>query len=162
MTLLLILVAIVLAPLVVMAIYVDDWSRDLTTNTAATSVSHPKPTQRPVKTSCTPAEVTLAVEALCEGESAWTLGEAAELPPDSPLSAEMGAPPVAAWSLVRATGIMRYRDDVWLVAEPVGDGVLRLHAESRSRIGKGDLGQNPRNLQELMTWLHERLPPAAP
>lgn len=158
----LLIAAILLSPLIVMAIYVDDWSRDLSTNQAATAASNDDRDLRPLAVAATPADVTAAARALCEAESAWSEGQAAELPADSPLSSAMNQPPVAAWSLVHASGLMGFRDDVWLVAEPLEQpsNVLLLHAESRSRIGKGDLGQNPRNLRELIGWLREKLPVA--
>ncbi|MEO1497650.1 MAG: DUF1499 domain-containing protein [Planctomycetota bacterium] len=159
---LVILLLVVLAPLLVMAIYVEDWSRDLTTNRSATAASSPDERLRPIDTTATTDAVTRAVNSLCEGASDWSLGEAAELPSDSPLPDQMTEPPVAAWSLVHTTGVMRYRDDVWLVAEPVDEGRLRLHAESRSRVGKGDLGQNPRNLRELLGVLRQAVPVVDP
>jgi uncharacterized protein (DUF1499 family) len=51
-----------------------------------------------------------------------------------------------------ATRIWRFVDDVRIRIEPWGDG-SRLTAESRSRVGKGDLGQNARNLRELVRVL---------
>jgi uncharacterized protein (DUF1499 family) len=44
---------------------------------------------------------------------------------------------------------MRYKDDIRLSIKPADSGSL-LSAESRSRVGRGDLGQNPRNLRELL------------
>jgi uncharacterized protein (DUF1499 family) len=51
---------------------------------------------------------------------------------------------------------MKYRDDIRVQIEPAAEGT-RLSAESRSRVGKGDLGQNPRNLRELL----DKVRPAA-
>ena len=50
--------------------------------------------------------------------------------------------------LTRRTRLWRFTDDitVTLTAAPVG---TLIHAESRSRVGKGDLGQNRRNIREL-------------
>ncbi len=50
--------------------------------------------------------------------------------------------------LTRKTRVMGYTDDVRLFLKPVPGGV-QVHAESRSRVGKGDLGQNRRNILEL-------------
>lgn len=50
--------------------------------------------------------------------------------------------------LTRRTRLFRFVDDVKLRFVPDGGGCL-IHAESRSRIGKGDLGQNRRNILEL-------------
>jgi uncharacterized protein (DUF1499 family) len=54
---------------------------------------------------------------------------------------------------VRTTRLFRFRDDVtarvrpWV--RPYPDGA-RLELTSASRLGRGDLGQNPRNLEELL------------
>lgn len=59
---------------------------------------------------------------------------------------------------VRTTSVLRFKDDVTVVtaagAEP---GRARLELESASRIGRGDLGQNPRNLRELLEALAAEL-----
>ncbi len=59
----------------------------------------------------------------------------------------------------RDTRLFRFTDDVYLLIEsrPVGAAIL---ARSASRVGKGDLGQNRRNLAELWDAL-ARLPEAA-
>jgi uncharacterized protein (DUF1499 family) len=50
--------------------------------------------------------------------------------------------------LTRRTRLWRFVDDVRLRFLPAGPGCL-IHAESRSRVGVGDLGQNRRNILEL-------------
>lgn len=50
--------------------------------------------------------------------------------------------------LTRRTRTIRFVDDITLRLIPDGGGTL-VHAESRSRLGKGDLGQNRRNILEL-------------
>ena len=50
--------------------------------------------------------------------------------------------------LTRRTGTIRYIDDVRLTASQIASG-CRIHAESRSRVGLGDFGQNRRNILEL-------------
>src|SRR4249920_3290429 len=47
--------------------------------------------------------------------------------------------------LTRRTRVVGFVDDVKLRFVPAGPGTL-IHAESRSRVGKGDLGQNRRNI----------------
>lgn len=54
--------------------------------------------------------------------------------------------------LTRTTPVFRFVDDVRLVFEPKPTG-CRVHAESRSRVGVGDLGQNRRNILELWAWI---------
>ena len=50
--------------------------------------------------------------------------------------------------LTRRTRLWRFVDDVTVTFKPAGPGTM-IHAESRSRLGKGDLGQNRRNILEL-------------
>lgn len=49
---------------------------------------------------------------------------------------------------VRRTRLFRFTDDIRLTLRVEGDTV-RVDAESRSRLGKGDLGQNRRNIREM-------------
>jgi uncharacterized protein (DUF1499 family) len=48
----------------------------------------------------------------------------------------------------RTTRLFRFVDDISILLEPAGGGTA-LSARSGSRIGRGDLGQNRRNLAEL-------------
>jgi uncharacterized protein (DUF1499 family) len=50
--------------------------------------------------------------------------------------------------LTRRTRVFGFVDDVTLRFLPAGPGTL-IHAESKSRVGVGDLGQNRRNILEL-------------
>lgn len=50
------------------------------------------------------------------------------------------------------TRFLRFVDDVTIRLEPTAEGT-RIHARSQSRVGVGDLGQNRRNLRELMAML---------
>jgi uncharacterized protein (DUF1499 family) len=52
----------------------------------------------------------------------------------------------------RGTRLFRFIDDVTIRLEPTADGT-RIHARSQSRIGAADLGQNRRNLRELLGFL---------
>lgn len=151
-----------IAPLLLAAVYVDDWSRDLTTNTANTSPEHPDQALRPLGTTADADRVAAALAELAAQLPRWSFSEEKPLPSDSPLPAMLAREPVATHHLVHSSGLLGFRDDVWLVVEAVpagadGGGGLRLHAESRSRVGKGDLGQNPRNLRELNKRLRAAL-----
>jgi uncharacterized protein (DUF1499 family) len=53
----------------------------------------------------------------------------------------------------RRTPLWGFVDDVTVTAEPQADGSVRLHARSASRVGKGDFGQNRRNILELFAAL---------
>lgn len=151
-----IVVLALLSPLLVMAVYVEDWSRDLTTNRATTDPGAADQRLHPVAGFADVEAVETSLARFLGKNAAWSSGEASDLPADSPLREQLPGEATRVWNLVRTTGIMRYRDDVWLVAQPMEDGSLTLHAESRSRVGKGDLGQNPRNLRALMQALQER------
>ncbi|CAA9486148.1 MAG: hypothetical protein AVDCRST_MAG12-1816 [uncultured Rubrobacteraceae bacterium] len=80
-----------------------------------------------------PARLLSAVMRAVEGLPRWSL-EAAE-------GNEVRA--------VRKTRLFRFADDVTARVSPDPDGA-RLELTSASRVGKGDLGQNPRNLVELL------------
>lgn len=53
---------------------------------------------------------------------------------------------------VRTTRLLRFKDDVTVRLLPHGEGT-RAEFFSASRVGRGDLGQNPRNLKELIRAL---------
>lgn len=62
--------------------------------------------------------------------------------------------PIATLHATRRTRVWRFVDDVRLTFEPdPRSRGTRVKATSRSRVGKGDLGQNPRNLRELVAAL---------
>ncbi len=63
---------------------------------------------------------------------------------------------------VRKTRLFGFEDDVTARVCPDPDGA-RLGLTSASRLGKGDLGQNPRNLTELLRAIdRERGAPGVP
>ncbi len=57
------------------------------------------------------------------------------------------------------TGLMRFVDDVNLYIVQGLDGTTKLEIVSQSRVGKGDFGQNKRNIKELLSALDAKLPP---
>src|SRR5438552_9540245 len=57
----------------------------------------------------------------------------------------------------RRTRLFHYIDDVTIRVESISDGRTRIHARSKSRVGKGDLGQNRRNLLELFAAIRRRI-----
>jgi uncharacterized protein (DUF1499 family) len=57
----------------------------------------------------------------------------------------------------RRTRLWRFVDDVTIRLEPTPTGT-RVHARSQSRVGKGDFGQNRRNLRELFRALKQFSP----
>jgi len=67
--------------------------------------------------------------------------------------------------LTRTTAVFRFTDDIHVRIGPMtgeSSETTILDADSQSRIGKGDLGQNARNLKELTRGISELLGEAAP
>jgi uncharacterized protein (DUF1499 family) len=105
--------------------------RWFTRNSANTrDPSHPD--LRPLDLPQPAADAVAAVEKLVAGLRGWRV-------------AGRGAGEL---HLTRRTRVFRFVDDVRLTFEPTPAG-CRVHAESRSRVGTGDLGQNRRNVREL-------------
>lgn len=136
--------AIVFVLVVAVALTVDDWSRDLVTNHAATDEHSPDPALRPIRTDGIAADLAAVVVASAQTLPNWRM-----------VSQEVD-PAAATIRLVRTTPLWRFRDDITVRISVDGDESV-IAAESRSRVGKGDLGQNPRNLRELLTEVRERL-----
>lgn len=57
----------------------------------------------------------------------------------------------------RTAGLFRLVSDVTIRVEPVTEFVSQVHLRSASRVGKGDLGQNARNIEEFFEELDQRL-----
>ncbi len=135
------------------ALLIDDWSRDLSTNWAEFAGASSDPLLRPIATTATLGEIEKALRDMCQQQSEWEWS-------DAPIVACEECQPIMAyeqaWHLLHVTGLMGYRDDVAVFALRNENGYT-LHATSQSRIGKGDLGQNPRNLRALHKELSQRL-----
>jgi uncharacterized protein (DUF1499 family) len=135
--------AAVLGAGLILVAHVEDWSRDLSTNVATTSDDSQDPRLRTIESKLPPGELADVVVAAVQELPRWEL-------------IEQSREPNVELHFVRTTGLMRFRDDVRVRIEPVGGG-SRLSAVSRSRVGKGDLGQNPRNLRELLDKVRLRI-----
>ena len=57
-------------------------------------------------------------------------------------------------SLVRTTRLMGFADDIRVFLQTTAVGT-KIDVTSQSRVGKGDLGQNPRNVREVLTALRK-------
>jgi len=128
------LLVLILIPLIGAALSIDDWSRDLSTNVAETSATASDERMRPLATTASFEEIEQATRQIADDSSAWEF-EAVE-------------PAEKAIRLVHVSGLLRFRDDVKLRVESSPDALL-IHIHSQSRIGKGDLGQNPRNVRDI-------------
>jgi hypothetical protein len=120
--------------------YVDDWSRDFMNNYAVISEFSADPELRPLISDRTSAEL---VEALTGGARRIRNWEYAGEASDGDSTLVM---------FVRTSRLFRFKDDITMRIEDQGRERV-VTGESRSRVGKGDLGQNPRNLRRLMTEL---------
>jgi len=123
---------------------IENWKRDFSLNYAKLDPQASDPLLRPLVVSQPPEEVAALIERWVEKRSRWSI-ESREPHQDAILL-----------HLTRRTLIMRFTDDIHVRLE-ADDGGTRVEAESQSRFGKGDLGQNPRNLKELLSGLREDL-----
>ena len=57
--------------------------------------------------------------------------------------------------LVHVTSLFKFRDDLQARLVPDGAGT-RVELRSKSRIGRGDLGQNERNIAAVWDWLDRK------
>ncbi len=144
-------VLIVLAILGVIALQVDDWSRDLTTNRAATRLDALDRSLRSLELSASVEEVTGAMTRFVERSGAWALNEK-EIGGEDASEAD----DVVAIRLERTSRLFRFVDDVRVFLQPTALGT-RVDITSQSRVGKGDLGQNPRNIRTLLQALRDEL-----
>jgi uncharacterized protein (DUF1499 family) len=120
--------------------FLEDWQRDLTTNHAKLERSAKNPLLRPVTLSISSHEAAESVKQWVATQPRWMV--VVETNNEDNLTLE----------LTRTTRLFRFVDDVKIRFEKTNAGV-EMHAESRSRVGKGDLGQNPRNLIEIVKAL---------
>jgi uncharacterized protein (DUF1499 family) len=120
-----------------LASMVDDWGRDFTTNFAELSDHGEDLRLRPVELERSPEVVVAAIKDAARRLGNWEV------------TGEASGGGAVALSLVRTTPVFRFKDDVTLRVADLGGG-SRITGDSRSRVGKGDLGQNPRNLIEIL------------
>lgn len=137
------MVLVVLAIVVSLVVQVEDWGRDLSTNRAVTSLDSPDPTLRSLKLSASAEEIKAAISQFIEQSSLWDFHPA-------PKNDQ------AAVALVRTTRLFRFADDIEVFLQPTDQGT-QVDVHSQSRVGKGDLGQNPRNIRELLSAIRGAL-----
>jgi uncharacterized protein (DUF1499 family) len=141
--------AIILLVLVVLAAImlnifagITDWKRDLTTNFAKLDAQSDDPLLRPLTISDTPENVADRIDQWAAQQPQWSV----ESRQQKGLVVNM--------HLTHTSKLLRFTDDVHVQLLPDKIGT-RVEAESQSRIGKADFGQNPRNLRELVRGLSE-------
>ncbi len=101
------------------------------------------PNIRPQYYSAEPKRVFEAAQTRIESRERWKLVEA------DPQSWQIEA--------THETYVFGFVDDVTIWIEPVTDFVTRVRVRSASRVGKGDFGQNARNIRQFFEALDDRL-----
>ncbi len=134
------ILAVVATSLVWMGWLIDDWGRDWTTNTAATDPSAKSVDMRPLVIDLPPEQLAAVVRRWVDSEARWSIAGSEAIAGGERLH------------LLHQTRLLRFTDDVHvtLIAEEATGRPTTLSAHSQSRIGKGDLGQNPRNIKQLI------------
>jgi uncharacterized protein (DUF1499 family) len=138
----------ILAGVIVVALFVfkdvDDWGRDLTTNTASTDDGYRD--LKPITIPRPPDQTATYVTSMVATLPGWGVESGAV-----PMPAEDGTINL---HFVRTTKLMRFKDDVNVRLVPGEEPETTVvHIRSQSRVGQGDLGQNPRNIRELLGLL---------
>lgn len=133
-------------PVVWVLVLVEDWKRDLTTNFATTDAMAEDMSLRPLHSPLSPEALSSRIARSVAATPNWEV--ASTEPPDSEGKIHI--------HLIRTTTLFRFKDDIHVTLAAAPEGGAVLEATSRSRVGKGDLGQNPRNLRELIQVLAER------
>jgi len=135
--------------LTIVFLQVDDWGRDWTNNTAETDPVANDLNMRPIETALTPPRLADIVVAAIEEVPRWTIENRTDTGID-----------MVRLDLVHRTFLLGFKDDVTveIVSASEEDGAT-LYAKSQSRIGKGDLGQNPRNIKELISVVRKNMGP---
>ena len=143
-------VLLMLVLLVAVAMQVDDWGRDLTTNRAATSRDSEDPSLRSLELPASGDEVREAISRFVERSGAWKISDSED--------ASDGSGTVVV-RLVRRSRLFRFADDVTVFLQPTDTGT-HVDVASQSRVGKGDFGQNPRNIRTLLQALRAEISPS--
>jgi uncharacterized protein (DUF1499 family) len=120
----------------------ENWKRDLTTNHAKLDPESVDASLRPLTIGRSPEDVARMIVQWAEKLPQWSL------------QSRRDSEHRITIHLTRTTRMLRFTDDIQIRLEADGDGT-RIEAESRSRFGKGDLGQNPRNLREFVNAVRE-------
>ncbi len=120
--------------------FLEDWQRDLSVNQARLDQTATNQLLRPLVLDIEPVEAAEKTKQWVSANKMWDI--ASESSDDGSIKLH----------LTRTTRLMRFVDDIHVEFQPHNTGVI-IQATSQSRVGKGDLGQNPRNLLELVKAL---------
>jgi uncharacterized protein (DUF1499 family) len=129
--------------LLVIFLRLENWKRDLTSNRAQLDAASNDPSLRPLALDMPIDQAADHVERWVASMSNWNVGSIQA----SDQKVEL--------QLTRRTRVFGFFDDVLVRLTAQAAGGTSVDAESQSRFGKGDLGQNPRNLRELRSGLQQ-------
>ncbi len=142
------IIALILV-LACLSLTVKGWTRGLTTNFAATSDGDQEPRLHPIVSPEPALKLAEVVAAAAQKIAGWELISREETDQETTLR------------LVRTTRLLGFKDDITVHIRPLKDPPEppshEISAESQSRVGKGDFGQNRRNLVELMDMIRALL-----
>ena len=133
--------AITAAIMVAVCARIDNWSRDWTQNFSKTSPTAEEPFLRPLRIDRQPDDLAKRIAEWAESKGGWDLLEQSR----SARSIEI--------HLTRTTPLLRFVDDIHITISETEASESVVNATSQSRFGKGDLGQNPRNLRMVLDHL---------
>ena len=136
------LAAVAITAIIMLSIFarIDNWRRDWTSNFAELSDQADDVELRPITVSGDPPSVAEKIRQWANQQPRWHFESVQD---------EGGMLVV---HLTRATRLFRFIDDIHVKLVPSDEGT-QIRAQSQSRVGKGDLGQNPRNLKALVRTL---------
>ncbi len=141
-------VLFVLVLIMATAAQVDDWSRDLDQNRASTSTTGENAIAPMTVSESSTSKVESLIKEAISDLPKWKFI-------DSNIE-ESGSTESPEINLTRTTSLFQFVDDVQIKLE-ISDGNTILNVTSQSRVGKGDLGQNPRNIKELFSAIKEHV-----
>jgi uncharacterized protein (DUF1499 family) len=138
----LVILAVVACVLMGFASRLENWQRDLSSNSAHLVAHSPDPLLRPFQLPMSAQEAEKHVQKRVGQMPRWKLESIERLEGSTVIH------------FTRRTRVFRFVDDITIQLTEQA-GATRVDAKSKSRFGKGDLGQNPRNLRELRMGLLE-------
>ncbi|MGB0599987.1 MAG: DUF1499 domain-containing protein [Rubripirellula sp.] len=131
---------------------IKNLQRGLTVNFASLDSANDDPMLHPVILPELPEAIAENIESWANGRSGWSVVSRQDTPDSHPPSPVKSSGQAIQIHLTRTTRLFRFVDDIRVSLTPKAAGT-RVDATSQSRIGKGDLGQNPRNLKEFTQML---------
>ncbi len=136
----LVVLGLVVCSLLAVFLSLENWKRDLTSNHAQLDAEANDPSLRPLV-------LPIPMDEAADRVEQWVVAM-----PNWKVESREASGQTIHLHLTRRTRVFGFVDDV-RVQLTEEKGSTRVDAESTSRFGKGDLGQNPRNLRELRSGL---------